>query len=210
MDDALIKKIVLTVIEQLNGKLANSMFVLSNNDTFLFKDELESIGYKLDISPNVNNINIDNYNIIVIDDLSIETLSCISHLLYKDENISFIINALLSGKKVIALKDIEKFNNYNNTVSNALLSKLRELENTAKSYGLLIHDNKTFLQYFYKKNEAANKEGTIDFTDKKIITKSDIVDVINNYSNIIVSNNVIITPLVIDYIKESKINILYK
>ncbi|MEI0532241.1 hypothetical protein R4I97_11845 [Brachyspira pilosicoli] len=210
MDDALIRKIVLTVIEQINGKLANSMFVLSNNDTFLFKDELESIGYKLDIASNVNNANIDNYNIIVVDDLSVEMLSCISNLLYKDDNISFILNALLSGKKVIALKDIKRFNNYNNTASNALLSKLTELENIAKSYGLLIHDNNTFLQYFYDKNVVVNKESTVDLTDKKIITKSDIADVINNCSNIIVSNKAIITPLVIDYIKEKKINILYK
>ncbi|MDO7021455.1 hypothetical protein Q5M86_11795, partial [Brachyspira innocens] len=128
-----------------------------------------------------------------------------------DSNTSFIINALLSGKKVLALKDNDKFDNYKKTASNQLFSKLLELENTAKSYGLIILDSKSFLSYFSKNsnNEIKSSSASFDFTDKKVITKSDIMDIVKDYSSIIVRNNVIITPLVMDYIKENKINIIY-
>ena len=107
MDDLTLKKIVLEVIKQLNKTCTDSIFVLSNS--FCFKNELESIGYNLNIASSANDINIDDYSAIIIDDLSAEILSCISNLLYKNEDISFIINALLSGKKVIALKNNDKF-----------------------------------------------------------------------------------------------------
>ena len=214
MDDLILKKIVLEVINQLNKTCIDSIFVLSDN--FCFKNELEGMGYNINITSSVNNINIDDYSAIIIDDLSAEILSCISNLLYKNENIAFIINALLSGKKVIALKNNEKFNNYKNTASNYLFSKLLELENTAKSYGLVILENRNFLSYFKKDNKENNDKNIVnsgncfDFTDKKIITKCDIIDIINDYSSIKVKNSVIITPLVMDYIKENKINILYE
>ena len=35
------------------------------------------------------------------------------------------------------------------------------------------------------------------------------MDIVKDYSSIIVRNNVIITPLVMDYIKENKIDIIY-
>ncbi|MEI0446720.1 hypothetical protein R4J03_06625 [Brachyspira intermedia] len=214
MDDLTLKKIVLEVINQLNKTCVDSIFVLSNG--FCFKNELESIGYNLNIASSANDINIDDYSAIIIDDLSAEILSCISNLLYKNENTSFIINALLSGKKVIALKNNDKFNNYKNTASSQLFSKLLELENTAKSYGLIILEKNNFLSYF-KKDAKENDDKNIvssgnccDFTDKRVITKSDIIDIVNDYSSIKVRNNTIITPLVMDYIKENKINILYE
>ena len=148
--------------------------------------------------------------------MSAEILSCISNLLYKDENTSFIINALLYGKKVIALKNNDKFNNYKNTASSQLFSKLLELENTAKSYGLIILDKNNFLSYFKKDVKENNDKNIVssgnccDFIDKRVITKSDIIDIVNDYSSIKVRNNAIITPLVMDYIKENKINILYE
>ena len=214
MDDLTLKKIVLEVIKQLNKTCVDSIFVLSNG--FCFKNELESIGYNLNIASSANDINIDDYSAIIIDDLSAEILSCISNLLYKNENTSFIINALLSGKKVIALKNNDKFNNYKNTASSQLFSKLLELENTAKSYGLIILEKNNFLSYF-KKDAKENDDKNIvssgnccDFTDKRVITKSDIIDIVNDYSSIKVRNNAIITPLFMDYIKENKINILYE
>lgn len=214
MDDALIRKIVLTVIEQLSNtsinSITDSIFILSNNDNFYFKNELESTGYKLNIASNVKNINIDNYNTIVIDDLSVEILSCIANLIYKDDNISFIINALLSGKRVIGLKNIEKFNNYKQNATNKLFSKLLDLENIAKSYGLIISENKTFLSFFKKIDVKSDIGNTFDLTDKKIITESDILGIINEYSSVVINNKAIITPLVIDYIKDNKINIIYK
>ena len=214
MDDLTLKKIVLEVIKQLNKTCTDSIFVLSNS--FCFKNELESIGYNLNIAYSANDINIDDYSAIIIDDLSAEILSCISNLLYKDENTSFIINALLYGKKVIALKDNNKFNNYKNAVSSQLFSKLLELENTAKSYGLIILDKNNFLSYFKKDVKENNDKNIVssgnccDFIDKRVITKSDIIDIVNDYSSIKVRNNAIITPLVMDYIKENKINILYE
>uniref|UniRef100_UPI003F4BEC39 hypothetical protein n=1 Tax=Brachyspira catarrhinii TaxID=2528966 RepID=UPI003F4BEC39 len=214
MDDLTLKKIVLEVINQLNKTCVDSIFVLSNG--FCFKNELESIGYNLNIASSANDINIDDYSAIIIDDLSAEILSCISNLLYKNENTSFIINALLSGKKVIALKNNEQFDNYKNTASSQLFSKLLELESTAKSYGLIILEKNNFLSYF-KKDVKENDDKNIvssgnccDFTDKRVITKSDIIDIVNDYSSIKVRNNTIITPLVMDYIKENKINILYE
>lgn len=214
MEDALIRKIVLTVIEQLNNSSVNSItdsiFILSNNDNFYFKNELESIGYKLDISSNTKNVNIDNYNTIVIDDLSVEILSCIANLIYKNDDISFIINALLIGKKVIGLKNIEKFKNYKQNSTNKLFSKLLDLESTAKSYGLIVSENNTFLSYFKKMDVKRESENIFDLTDKKIITESDILDIINKYSYILVNSKTIITPLVIDYIRDNKINIIYK
>ena len=214
MDDLTLKKIVLEVIKQLNKTCTDSIFVLSNS--FCFKNELESIGYNLNIAYSANDINIDDYSAIIIDDLSAEILSCISNLLYKDENTSFIINALLYGKKVIALKNNDKFNNYKNTASSQLFSKLLELENTAKSYGLIILDKNNFLSYFKKDVKENNDKNIVssgnccDFIDKRVITKSDIIDIVNDYSSIKVRNNAIITPLVMDYIKENKINILYE
>lgn len=214
MDDALIRKIVLTVIEQLNNvpinSITDSIFILSDNDNFSFKNELESIGYKLNISSNTKNIDIDNYNTIVIDDLSVEILSCIANLIYKDDNISFIINALLSGKRVIGLKNIEKFSNYKQNVSNKLFSKLLDLENTAKSYGLIVYENKTFLSYLKKMDIKSDISDAFNLTYKKIITESDILGIIDKYSSIAVNNKAIITPLVIDYIRDNKINIIYK
>ena len=210
MDDALIRKIVLTVIEQLNKPSVNSIFVLSNNSVFCFQNELESIGYKVDVSSSVNGINIDNYDIIVLDDLSVELLSCISNLLYKDDNTSFIINALLSGKKVIGLKSSERFENYKKTVANALFSKLLDMENIAKSYGLIISESLDFFSYFNNENEIVNIDNNFDLRDKKIITQDDILDVVNKYSGIIVNKHAIITPLVLDYTRENKINILYE
>ena len=187
MDDLTLKKIVLEVIKQLNKTCVDSIFVLSNG--FCFKNELESIGYNLNIASSENDINIDA---------------------------SFIINALLSGKKVIALKNNDKFNNYKNTASSQLFSKLLELESTAKSYGLIILEKNNFLSYF-KKDAKENDDKNIvssgnccDFIDKRVITKSDIIDIVNDYSSIKVRNNAIITPLVMDYIKENKINILYE
>ena len=214
MDDLTLKKIVLEVIKQLNKTCTDSIFVLSNS--FCFKNELESIGYNLNIAYSANDINIDDYSAIIIDDLSAEILSCISNLLYKDENTSFIINALLYGKKVIALKNNDKFNNYKNTASSQLFSKLLELENTAKSYGLIILDKNNFLSYFKKDVKENNDKNIVssgnccDFIDKRVITKSDIIDIVNDYSSIKVRSNAIITPLVMDYIKENKINILYE
>ena len=214
MDDLTLKKIVLEVINQLNKTYVDSIFVLSHG--FCFQNELESIGYNLNIASSANDINIDDYSAIIIDDLSAEILSCISNLIYKNENTSFIINALLSGKKVIALKNNEQFDNYKNTASSQLFSKLLELENTAKSYGLIILEKNNFLSYF-KKDVKENDDKNIvssgnccDFTDKRVITKSDIIDIVNDYSSIRVRNNAIITPLVMDYIKENKINILYE
>ncbi len=214
MDDLTLKKIVLEVINQLNKTYVDSIFVLSHG--FCFQNELESIGYNLNIASSANDINIDDYSAIIIDDLSAEILSCISNLLYKDENTSFIINALLYGKKVIALKDNNKFNNYKNAASSQLFSKLLELENTAKSYGLIILDKNNFLSYFKKDVKENNDKNIVssgnccDFIDKRVITKSDIIDIVNDYSSIKVRNNAIITPLVMDYIKENKINILYE
>ncbi|MDO6993384.1 hypothetical protein Q5M87_05105 [Brachyspira innocens] len=209
MDDLVLKKIVLEVINQLNKTCIDSVFVLSDNNSFCFKNELENMGYKVDISNNACDFN--NHCMFIIDDLSAEIISSISNLLYKDSNTSFIINALLSGKKVLALKDNDKFDNYKKTASNQLFSKLLELENTAKSYGLIILDSKSFLSYFSKNsnNEIKSSSASFDFTDKKVITKSDIMDIVKDYSSIIVRNNVIITPLVMDYIKENKINIIY-
>ncbi|OEJ13032.1 hypothetical protein BFL38_00250 [Brachyspira hampsonii] len=214
MDDLTLKKIVLEVINQLNKTCMDSIFVLS--DSFCFKNELENIGYNLNIASSANDINIDNYSAVIIDDLSAEILSCISNLLYKNENVSFIINALLSGKNVIALKNNEKFDSYKNTASSQLFSKLLELENTAKSYGLIILDKSNFLSYFRKDKKINDDKNIVssgncfNFQDKKVITKSDIVDIINDYSSIKISSNAIITPLVMDYIKENKINILYE
>ncbi|MEI0701772.1 hypothetical protein [Brachyspira intermedia] len=214
MDDLTLKKIVLEVINQLNKTCVDSIFVLSNG--FCFQNELESIGYNLNIASSANDINIDDYSAIIIDDLSAEILSCISNLIYKNENTSFIINALLSGKKVIALKNNEQFDNYKNTASSQLFSKLLELENIDKSYGLIILEKNNFLSYF-KKDVKENDDKNIvssgnccDFTDKRVITKSDIIDIVNDYSSIKVRSNAIITPLVMDYIKENKINILYE
>ena len=215
MDDLVLRKIVLEVINQLNNnnKCTDSIFVLSDNNSFCFKDELENMGYKMLISNKTDNINPNDYSMIIINDLSIEMLSCISNLLYKNDNISFIINALLMGKKVTALKNTEKFDSYKHNASDTLFSKLLELENTAKSYGLSILETKYFLSSFFKKNEnevVINTGNCFDFTDKKIITKCDIIDIIDDYSSIKVRNNTIITPLVMDYIKENKINILYE
>ena len=76
----------------------------------------------------------------------------------------------------------------------------------------VIVETKDFLSSFCKKNdsEVINKSDCFDFTSKKIITKCDIIDIVNNYSSIKVNRNVIITPLVMDYIKDNKINILYE
>lgn len=215
MDELVLRKIVLEVINQLNNnnKYTDSIFVLSDNNSFCFKDELENMGYKLYISNKTDNINPNDYSMIIINDLSIEMLSCIFNLLYKNDNISFIINALLMGKKVTALKNTEKFDSYKHNASDTLFSKLLELENTAKSYGLSILETKYFLSSFFKKNEnevVINTGNCFDFTDKKIITKCDIIDIIDDYSSIKVRNNTIITPLVMDYIKDNKINILYE
>ncbi|WP_300367686.1 hypothetical protein [Brachyspira sp.] len=211
MDDSLLKKIVLEVINQLNKtSCIDSVFVLSKNNNFNFKNELENIGYHLNISSTFDNININDYSIIIIDDLSVEILSCICSLVYKDKNISFLIDALLCGKKVIALKDNSKFNNYKNNASNQLFNKVLELEKIAESYGLVILDNDNFISYFNKNSNIISTGNYFDFTDKKVISKCDIMDIINHYSSIKVRNNVIITPLVMDYIKENKINILYE
>lgn len=83
-----------------------------------------------------------------------------------------------------------------------------ELEKTAESYGLVILDNNNFLSYFNK--NIISTGNCFDFTDKKVISKCDIMDIINHYSSIKIKKNVIITPLVMDYIKENKINILYE
>ena len=101
MDDLVLKKIVLEVINQLNKTCIDSVFVLSDNNSFCFKNELENMGYKVDISNNACDFN--NHCMFIIDDLSADIISSISNLLYKDSNTSFIINALLSGKKVLAL-----------------------------------------------------------------------------------------------------------
>lgn len=214
MDDILIKKIVIAVIERLNKKKLNSLFVLSDNN--YLKGTLEANGYNVYMSPSAHGIDIKNYNAIIIEELSADILTSIANLIYKNENISFIIEALFSGKLVIALKGGVKYYKYKDTSSKELYSKLMDFENRAKSYGLLILDFINIFQYIAKSNESndkkINKHDNTDFCDltgKKVITEDDIIEVIDNFSGIKVNKSVIITPLAMDYIREYKVKIIY-
>lgn len=214
MDDILIKKIVIAVMEQLNKKKSDSIFVLSDN--IYLKGTLETNGYNVYMSPNVNGVDIKNYKAIIIEELSADMLTSIANLMYKNENISFIIEALFSGKLVIALKGGIKYYKYKDTSSKELYSKLIDLENIAKSYGLLIIDFINIFQYINKINESKDKESNeyynanfCDLTGKKVITEDDIVEVIDNFSGIKINKRIIITPLAMDYIREYKLEIIY-
>ena len=216
MDDMLIKKIVLAVIEQLNAdsrKKTDSIFVLSDN--IYLKNTLEANGFNVYMSPNINDIN--DYKAIIIEELSVDMLTSIANLVYKDKNISSIIEALFSGKVVIALRGGIKYYKYEETSSKELYSKLMDLENIVKSYGLLILDFINIFQYIIKgkanKNKKIDKSYNTDYfdlTNKKVITVADIIEVIDNFSGIKVSKGIIITPLVMDYIREYNIEIIYK
>lgn len=216
MDDMLIKKIVLAVIEQLNAdsrKKTDSIFVLSDN--IYLKNTLEANGFNVYMSPNINDIN--DYKAIIIEELSVDMLTSIANLVYKDKNISSIIEALFSGKVVIALRGGIKYYKYEETSSKELYSKLMDLENIVKSYGLLILDFINIFQYIIKgkanKNKKIDKSYNTDYfdlTNKKVITEADIIEVIDNFSGIKVSKGIIITPLVMDYIREYNIEIIYK
>lgn len=210
MNDIIVKKIVLAVIERLNEIKSKSIFVLSDNINL--KNTLEANGYKVYMSTSVKGIDFNNYKAIIIEELSADMLTSIANLLYKNDNISFIIEALLSGKVVIALKNGIKYYGYRETSSKGLYSKLMDLENIAKSYGLLILEFINIFSYIENKDKKINKvynTGFCDLTDKKIITEDDMVEVIGNYSNIKVNKGVIITPLVMDHIKEYNIEIIY-
>lgn len=214
MDDILIKKIVVAVIEQLNKKRSDSIFVLSDN--IYLKGTLEANGYNVYMSPSVKGIDFKNYKAIIIEELSADMLTSIANLMYKNENISFIIEALLSGKVVIALKGGIKYYKYKDTSSKELYSKLMDLENIAKSYGLLIIDFINIFQHIAKGNENKNKKinkdcnaNFCDLTSKKVISEDDIIEIIDNFSGINVNRGVIITPLAMDYIREYNIEIIY-
>lgn len=218
MDDMLIKKIVLAVIEQLNAnsrKKTDSIFVLSDN--IYLKNTLEANGFNVYMSPNINDININDYKAIIIEELSVDMLTSIANLVYKDKNISSIIEALFLGKVVIALRGGIKYYKYKETSSKELYSKLMDLENIVKSYGLLILDFINIFQYIIKGNGNKNKKidksyntDYFDLTNKKVITEDDIIEVIDNFSGIKVNKGIIITPLVMDYIREYNIEIIYK
>ena len=135
-----------------------------------------------------------------------------------NEEENFIINMLLSGKKVYVLESGLEYRKYKNTAPRALYNKYLSFEKELKVYGIDIIEfiekveDKTTRKEEYKKveevsaletlNSIPEEEMSFEIRNKKLISEGDLrKPFMNGMKSVVIDKKSIITPLANDFIR---------
>lgn len=157
-------------------------------------------------------------DIAIVSKLSIKSMANIATLTGINEEENFIINMLLSGKKVYVLESGLEYRKYKNTAPRALYNKYLSFEKELKVYGIDIieflekFEDKTIRKEEYKKveevsaletlNSIPEEEMSFEIRNKKLISEGDLrKPFMNGMKSVVIDKKSIITPLANDFIR---------
>ncbi|MFR1707443.1 MAG: TIGR02536 family ethanolamine utilization protein [Clostridium sp.] len=157
-------------------------------------------------------------DIAIVSKLSIKSMANIATLTGINEEENFIINMLLSGKKVYVLESGLEYRKYKNTAPRALYNKYLSFEKELKVYGIDIIEflekveDKTTRKEEYKKveevsaletlNSIPEEEMSFEIRNKKLISEGDLrKPFMNGMKSVVIDKKSIITPLANDFIR---------
>ncbi len=209
--DKLIELITKEIMKKLFQKKA---LVLSEkkcenlNKTFLDEYSLEYYN---------ENLNLDDYELVVVPELSIEEVSALALGLPNSKMVGIIIRALFKGKKVIVLKEGLEHRRYKETAKGNLYKLYLDYEHKITLLGVEIEQemvNNSFhsIEENQQKNIKCDKKeivvSTENIVNKKVITEADLRKLqMKGIRQIEIYKNAIITPLAKDFIRTNKIQI---
>lgn len=134
------------------------LVVCSSDEELTKVKELVEDKYEVHIYDKAD-INLKNYEHIIVTNLCNKGLASMALGLCNDNVQAFIVEALLSGKKVYLLKEGIQYRKYLNTVSVALYNLYKEYESKILSYGIALVHEKSLLESI-ETGVACSEEGT--------------------------------------------------
>lgn len=231
-NEEIIKAITEEVMKKLNIILNNSTdsitlnrkaIILGENQEFnrgIYKSSGLIDYYTVD---EIVDIDIDAYEVLLIEELKTVELASISLGLYERGKEEIIIEALLKGKKVGVLHEGLEFKKYKNTSNKNLYKLYSSYEEKMYNFGIDIvevNDIDAFFKEVGEKKHIKEKELdrdeksrgatlTLDLTSKHVVCESDLKKVtIKGYKSVKVNKNTIITPLAEELVKQNRLSII--
>ncbi|UWD48476.1 TIGR02536 family ethanolamine utilization protein [Clostridioides difficile] len=224
--EELYKKINTTNIGCIENKNRKKLVILYENDKSKF--DLLSDKFNIEIFDNTKK----DCDAVIVSKLCMRGICNLAlGNSFSDEE-RFLLKMLMKGKKVYVLDEGIEYKRYKETAPKTLYNKYRAYEDDICRYGVKIIKSLSevvlseieFSEEKFNKEilnkEAFNKEKSneekiriderfsIDLTHKRLISESDLrKPMINGTKDIIVSQNSIITPLAMDFIRIHNITV---
>jgi ethanolamine utilization protein len=197
--DALIELITKEVMKKIFIKKA----LLLSEKEYEITNKAFLNGYSLETYK--EDVNLDDYDLIVVPELSIENISALALGLPQDNMVGTIIRALFKGKRVIVLKEGLEHRKYKETAKGNLYKLYLDYEVRITALGVEIEGEESKDQSVVTDKV---RETTQNVLSKKLITESDLRRFqMKGVKEIAVDKNCIITPLAKDFIRINKIQI---
>ncbi|MCC0649322.1 TIGR02536 family ethanolamine utilization protein [Clostridioides sp. ZZV15-6598] len=219
--EELYKKINTTNIGCIENKNRKKLVILYEND----KSKFDLLSDKFNIEMFANTTK--DCDVVIVSKLCMRGICNLAlGNSFSDEE-RFLLKMLMKGKKVYVLDEGIEYKRYKETAPKTLYNKYRAYEDDICKYGVkIIKDlNEITLSEIEFSGEKFNKEilnkeilneekvkiddkFSIDLTNKRLISESDLrKPMINGTKDIIVSQNSIITPLAMDFIRIHNITV---
>lgn len=211
MYDDIVRQITLAVMSRLASLKDNKLLVLGEEKSDNWQNTLRINGYSLEYSTDGGAIEVSNYKAVIIENLSVFSLTSLSNMQPTNSFTKFVMNALLLGKRVVVLKEGVEFYSYENTASRFLYQELLRHESRLENFGLMIVSSVDLAKTLaIEKNNSYNR--TEIAVAEVVINERKIIDMAKNAKDktIVVAKNTVITPLAYDYIKENNINVIFE
>lgn len=201
-----------------------SVLIISNKEDKFLEEELIGSNFVVDYSSNMKSI--EEYDLILINELNNLELVNLSLGLPGGDKEKLIIECMLKGKKVGLLSEGIEFKNYKNTSNKNFYSMYETYERKIVEFGInIIGQNSirnfigindinkdtrcSYVEESIICNEVKKNESYIDLSNKKLISEVDLRRaIVNGSKNIRVSVKAIVTPLAKDFIRMNKLNVI--
>lgn len=172
-----------------------------------------------------SDINMKNYNHIIVANLCNKGLSSLALGLCNDNVQAFLIEALFNGKKVYVLKEGIEYRKYSTNANSELYNLYNQYECKIMSYGVVLVSETSLIQSM-KSGATFNEQvvqalpliestnnvqshQVVEISNKKLITESDLKKLyMNGIKEVTIIHKAILTPLAQDFvrIKQLKLN----
>jgi ethanolamine utilization protein len=203
------------------------VLVISSSQEELTKvKELLNQKYEVHIYDKTD-INLKNYEHIIVTKLCNKGLSSMALGLCKDSVQEFITEALFNEKKVYVLKEGIQYREYSRNANEALYNLYNQYECKIMSYGVVLVNEASLLESIQmgvtcndrhsKIATQTNIEGledtlqshqVVEINNKRLITESDLIKLYTNgIKEVKILKKAILTPLAQDYIRLKQLKI---
>lgn len=213
------------IVEELYNKIRETP---KNNDTrkkavVMQKDNIEK--YYEVIGNEYNLVSYDesirDCDVLIVPILCLRGMGNLANLTCSTKEEHFIIKMLMKGRKVYIMEEGMYYKKYKNTAPKQLYNKYLDFERQLINYGIEILSssfNSTYIveEGKYPKNSVdistnISMNKSVEITNKKLISESDIrKQYINGSRVIVIDSKSIITPLARDFIRINHIEIMRK